>query len=880
MLFENEPVVQVKISYLARHTSCSLEMLKRLGRCVLLSIALSLFVSIRIQAQTLPDFSSINVAEMTTDQVQSLLRRATALGYSQSDIFELARQQGLSQKDLTLLGQRFSEASAIRAARPTTSPVTDGRLREAYNDSLASVSRRDTDVFGLEFFSRNSAFLTFEPSSNTPTPKDYVLGAGDELFVDIYGNSEQYYQSTITPDGYLLLENIGPVKLSGLTIEQSKARLTTKLATYYTGLTGTSPSTFLSLSLGQTRSIKVSIVGEVELPGTYNLSAFSTVINSLYVCGGISENGTLRQVRVVRNGQPLATVDLYDFLVNGNATNNIVLQDNDVVIVRPYSNRVTLRGAVKTPALFELKEDETVKDLLNYAGGFREDAYTNKIKLTRNQAGERVVADVFEEQFGVFTIKAGDLYDVGQILERFGNRVIVKGAVYRPGDYAITDDLTVKNLVERAEGLRSDAFLERAYIVRTTDDLNTQTISFDLQGLMNGDVQDIALQREDVLNILSSNELTGERYVEISGEVNKPGVFPYSEGMGVSDLILMASGYRESATGLRAEITRRIAQEDATDFDLADVIVIDLDRDFSDGDNIQLSPFDHVLIRRNPNFQVQQFVAVEGQVKYPGKYGIKNHGERISDLLERAGGVDPYAYLPGATLIRRTEFYEGTTETQQKIEDLQALRNRLLEDPESLTEAEQFLLRRLEGEVALLSLDSDNNQELSESAKRNRLEEVLQRNSFLGDVKLKQSEAIGIDLAAIVRNPGSAQDLLLEEGDILIIPRKAETVSLRGKLLYPTTVRFEQGKSLKYYINSAGGFDNRAKKGRTYVIYANGRVDRTRHFLFFRSYPKPEPGAEIIVPSRPIKPALGPQELIGITSGLATLALLLSQINF
>jgi protein involved in polysaccharide export with SLBB domain len=832
-------------------------------------------------AQTLPDFSSIKVDELTDEQVESLFRRASAMGYSQADIFALAKQQGLSTEELTKLGERFEQSKSARTARGTASPVDNARLRRFYTDSLKSLSKRETDIFGLDFFSRNSPFLTFQPSINKPTPKDYVLGVGDEVFIDIYGSSEQYYQSSINPDGNIIIENVGPIKLSGLTIGESKEKIKSRLSVYYTGLKSKNPTSFLDVSLGQTRSIRVSIVGQVELPGTYNLTAFSTALSALYVSGGISEEGTLREVKVVRNGELLATLDLYAFLMTGEVKNNVVLEDTDVVIVGPYTNRVTLQGAVKTSAKFELRDGETLSDLLQYAGGFSEEAYEKKINLVRNKGGEKVVADVFEEQYGLFTAMAGDVYTVDEILDRFSNRVIIKGAVYRPGDYAITSTLSVKELVEKADGIRADAFLERAYITRTTEDLNTETISFNLRDILNGSVKDINLQREDVLNILSSNDLQGERYVEISGEVNKPGIFPFAEGMTVEDLLLMAQGFKQSATGIRAEITRRITDEAQTAYDLSDVIILDLDKSLeTESEKSELLPFDHVIIRRNPNFQFQRFAAVEGQVNYPGQYAIKNYGERISDLIERSGGLNPYAYVQGATLVRKTEFFEEPTEDQRQVDDLLKLRQKLLDEPESLTESELFLLSRIEQELQLLEDEDKTNENLSDFAKRERLQEILQRNSLLGDVQLKQAEAIGIDLAKIISSPGSAEDLLLEEGDVLIIPKKVETVRLRGKLLYPTTVRYEEGKSLKYFIDNAGGFDNRAKRSRTYVVYANGRVAKTRRFLFFRSYPKAAPGAEIIVPAKPIKPTLGPQELIGITSGLATLALLLSQINF
>ena len=854
-------------------------MTKKRGFGALIITVVLLFLTFQVQSQSLPDFSKLNVDELSNEQVQLLFSRAAAMGYSQSDLFELAQQQGLSLEDIGKLNSRYTSIrNAERTARATKSPVGD-RLRTAYQDSLKSISKRNTDIFGLDYFSKNSVFLTFEPSVNRPTPQGYKLGAGDVIFIDIYGKSEQYYEAQVNPDGNIILENVGPVRVAGLSIKESKERLLNQLAVFYKGLKGESPNTYLSVSLGQTRAITVSVVGQVELPGTYSLSGFSTVLSALYVSGGVSENGTLRNVKVVRDEKLLGTIDLYEFLVDGKVKDNVLLQDDDVIIVGPYENRVSLQGAVKTPARFELKEGETLADLLRYAGGFREDAYTTKINLTRNQKGERAVADVFEEQYGLFTTQAGDVYLVDQVLDRYANRVIVKGAVYRPGDFAITEGLTVKQLIDRAEGLRPDAFMGRAYLLRTTDELNIETLSFDLGRLMDGSVADITLQSDDVLNIVSSNDLSGEQYVEISGEVNNPGVFAFSKGMGIYDLILMAQGYRESGTGLRAEVTRRISDETDTDNDLSDVLVADLDRNFNGENDMALKAFDHVVIRRNPNFEVQQFVAVEGQVNFPGQYGIKNHGERISDLLKRAGGLDPYAFVEGATLIRRTEFFEGNSEREEKIANLQQLRSRLLENGGNLTEAEQFLLARIDAELNLLGTNQDTNQELSDFAKKDRLEEILQRNSFLGEVKVKQVEAIGIDLAAILNNPGSAPDLLLEEGDILIVPRKTETVSLRGKLLYPTTVRFEPGRTLKFYINSAGGFDNRAKRNGTYVIYANGRVARTRKFLFFRNFPKVEAGAEIIVPAKPIKPPVAVQEIIGITSGLATLAFVISQIN-
>ncbi|PIQ47504.1 MAG: capsule biosynthesis protein [Cytophagales bacterium CG12_big_fil_rev_8_21_14_0_65_40_12] len=848
---------------------------------ILLSVCFFLALSNFTQAQTLPDFSNLNVSELSDKQIQSLLQRATAMGYSQSDIFELARQQGVSLSDISLLGERINRVNTLREAKSSGSPLSEDRFRDAYSDSLLVLGKRETDIFGLNFFRKNSQFLTFTPSINTPTPEDYVLSAGDEIYIDIYGASEQYYQSGINPDGNVILQNIGPISLSGLTIKQAETKIKSKLSSLYTDLMGDQPRTFLDVSLGKTRSIQVSIVGEVELPGTYNLSAFSTVFNSLYVSGGITENGTLREIKVIRNGKPIAEVDVYDFLVNGISESNIRLENDDVIIVGPYTNRITLNGAVKVAGRFELKKEESLADLLKYAGGFNEFAFQDQINVTRNVGKERVVADVYKAQYDLFNPKPGDVYDVKAVLDRFANRVQVKGAVFRPGNYSITDGLTVKQLIERADGLKGDANLGRAIILRSNPDLTTQTISIDLAAIINGSKEDLALRREDILQVFSIYDLQEEQYVEISGQVNDAGIFAYSEYMTVEDLLVMSGGFKASASQAKIEITRRFGN--AEQGNLSEVFVVDVNLDLSlsaENSNFQLKPFDHVVVRRNPDFVIQKFVSVEGQVTYPGEYAITNQSERISDLLERAGGINQYAYVDGATLLRKTEFFEDQTDMQARIAELENLLKRYEAQDGSLSEAELAQVERINQQLASLQTDDTENKNLSSLAKRERLQEIVQRNTLFGDVKLNASDAIGINLKAIIENPKSGYDLILQEGDVLIIPKKQETVRLRGRVLYPTTVVYENSRSAKYFINQAGGFSNRAQKKNTYVIYANGSVAKTKRFLFFKTYPNVEPGAEIIIPAKPPKLPVAISEIVGITSGLATLALLISQINF
>ncbi len=832
-----------------------------------------------IYSQTLPDFSTIKVEELSEREIQSLMTRARALGYTESDLFELARNQGMSSNEISLLQQKIDDARLSRTAKASSELITDSRLRNAYFDSLESKVRSTSDIFGLDYFSQHSPFLTFSPTQNRPTPKNYLLAAGDELYIDIYGASEQYYQAEINPEGNVLLENVGPISLSGLTIDQASAKLKRYLSRFYTGLTGQNPETKLDVSLGKTRSISISIVGQVELPGTYNLSAFTTMLNALYVAGGIKENGTLRQIKIVRQGKLHSTLDLYPFLVEGNLIDEGWLQEGDVVLVGPYTNRITLIGAVKQSGRFELKEGETLADLIRYAGGFSEFAFTNQISVTRNSDSEKLVSDVFASQFDLFEPKSGDVYKVSEILDRFSNRVQVKGAVFRPGDYAIEAGLTVKKLIEKAAGLRGDASRQRAILIRTRPNLSTENISFDLGQLMDGNVEDIILEREDIVQIFSIYDLNEEQYVEVSGEVNKGGVFGFAENMSIEDLIALAGGLKASASASRIEVTRRSG--DSESGAISEIVVRDINENLElSGGPLILQPYDHVVVRKNPDFFTQQFVAVEGQVRYPGDYAINNQTERISSLIERSGGLNQYAFAEGATLLRKTEFYSESSDLELQINDLQQLLERFDKEPETLTEAQLAQLERVNMELDKLNNGLSENQNLSSFAKRERLREIVQRNTLYSDVEIKESEAIGIDLKKILANPGSKHDLILHEGDVLVIPKQAETVRLRGRVLYPTTVLFERERSLKHFIDRAGGFDNRAKRRGTYVIYPNGSVARTKGFLFFKNYPKVTAGAEIIVPAKSPKIPVTPAEIIGITSGLATLALLISQINF
>ena len=824
------------------------------------------------------DFSSVNFLELNSSELDLLLRRASSQGYNQFDLIKMAKAQGLSEKDIEKLNSKFENSEAIkRVSSNASSPIENTRLREDYNQSISIVREKESDVYGYNIFKGNG-FLTFQANSNISTPSDYILGTGDNIYVDIYGESESYFNGQISPEGEVIFENIGPINLNGLDIKMAKRRLKSKFSKVYSGLVNN--RTFINVSIGVPRTIKVNIVGEVNLPGTYSFSALNTVYNAIYVAGGINENATLRDIKVFRKNKLINTVDIYNYLNSGDGSSNVRLENDDLILVGPYSNRIRIEGEIKNPGRFEFTKNESLKDLLNYAGGFSEKAFKKSIKLTRVIDNQLMVMDVNEDQYKSFEPKSGDLFKVDRILETYKNRVILKGAVQRPGIFSLDDKMTVSQLIKKANGLKPDALIANAYIKRTNSDFSTINISFNLDKLIKGEIEDIILNKEDVLTIISKNDLINDQFIKISGEVSKPGIFPYSNDISLSDIIILSGGFNDKSFANRIEITRRISKNSLTEQNISEIITLDLSSDLDSLETIILEPYDEVIIRKNPNFYAQRYVSIEGQVNYPGKYAISSFNERISNLLERSGGIKSFAYKKGATLIRKTEFFKKDSEEIKQINSLNNLKDKLNKDPELLTESESLLLKRIENSLKILGDQSNNEKDFLSYAKRERINDIVKRNSLNEDqISIGQSEAIGINLDEIIQNPESKSNLLLQEGDLLIIPKKQETVRLRGMLLYPTTVRFKNNKSFKYFINSAGGFDVNAKRSGAYVVYANGDVSRTKKFLFLNIYPKIEPGAEIIVPAQPIKSPIGVSQILNYTTGLATLILAITQIN-
>ena len=825
-----------------------------------------------LNSQSFNDFSNINFSTVSDSELDLLMRRASAQGYTQFDLLKLARAQGLSQSEVEKLDKRFKSAQTVAyVAENASTPLEETRLRKRWQEEMEVYREMESDIYGYEVF-RGNTFLSFQSNLNIPTPSDYVLGPGDKLFIDIYGQSENYYQAEISPDGDLILENFGPINVSGMTVEKANIRLINKLKKVYTGLS--SKKTFVNISVGIPRAIRVNIVGEVNLPGTYNFSAFNTVYNAIYVAGGITENATLREVKLFRDNKLVDTIDIYKFLNEGNQSSNVRLENNDLIVVGPYTNRVSISGGVKIPGKFEIKNGETIADLINYAGGFSEDSYSKSIRITRIFDEKYKIVDVNSDQYEFFQLKSGDKIEIDKIIEKYDNRLIVKGSVYKPGVFALSEGMTVLNLIEKAEGIKPDTYLERGFITRTNEDFSTTNISFNLSNQINSIDNPILLKKDDVLNILSINELRDDNYIEISGEINKPGVYPFSSNLTLNDLILLAGGVRKNATLAGIEISRINKSDDSESAQIFKLSLDDLESEL----NFNLEPFDNIIIRKNPDIDLKRFARVEGEVKYPGEYAISSKKERISDLINRSGGPNEYAYYKGATLIRKTEFAEEYSLIENEINDLKSLKEKILTN-NNLTESEKLLVSRIDKDLEKLNLENSTNQDFSSFVKKERISEIVKRNALDGDIPLAKSESIGIDLDQILKNPGLKSDLLIEDGDIIVIPKKLETVRLRGELLYPTTVRHSPSRGLKYYINSAGGFDLKAKRSSTYVVYANGDVARTKKFLFFNLYPKAEPGCEVIIPRKSEKNPLAVSQILNFTTGLAALIIAINQIK-
>jgi protein involved in polysaccharide export with SLBB domain len=680
-------------------------------------------------------------------------------------------------------------------------------------------------IFGHNIFDNEN--LTFEPNINVATPNNYCLGAGDEVIIDVWGVSQKTIREIISPEGTVQIENLGPVYLSGKTVKEANNYLKNEFAKIYAGVTGETPNTQIKLTLGEIRSIQVNVMGEVVVPGTYTLSSFASVFHALYWAGGVNKIGSLRSIKVIRDGETVADVDIYDFIMEGRLKDDIRLQDGDVILVNPYQTLVQILGKVKRPMYYEMKPTETIATLLKYAGGFTGDAYKKAIRLVRKSGREHQIFNVDEMDYSVFRVEDGDVLTVDSVLDRFENRVEVRGAVYREGLYQLSGEVnTVKQLIKKAEGVRGDAFLNRAVISREYDDLTREMIAIDLKGLLNGVVADIPLQKNDILFIPSVQDLREETTVAIHGEVADPGTYLYADKMTVEDLILQAGGLLEAAATTRVEVSRRVKDPKSTVF--SGTIGQNFSFDLKDGllvgegsGSFHLEPFDEVYIRKSPAYHRQQTVTVAGEVLFSGNYALSKKNERLSDLITKAGGISSDAYAKGARLLRK------------------------------MSEEE---LRRKEDVLRMAQMTSGGD---SISVKK---------------LDLSDTYSVGINLEKALQNPGSDYDMVLREGDMLYVPEYVSTVKISGAVMYPNTVLYKAGEGWKYYVNQAGGFGNDARKRRAYVVHMNGTVSRLKS----GGAKEIEPGCEIIVPSKDPKKKMSPAEIIGMGTSAASLATMIA----
>ena len=671
-------------------------------------------------------------------------------------------------------------------------------------------------VFGRDIF--NNKMLTFEPNMNIATPQNYRLGPGDAVFIDIYGASQKTVQSTVSPDGTVTIEGFGPVQVSGMTVSQANAHLRSTLGSRYS-------SSQIRLTVGQTRTIMVNVMGEVKAPGTYTLSAFASVFHALYMAGGVNDLGTLRNIKVYRNSQLISTVDIYDYILNGKLTGNVRLAENDVIVVGPYDCLVNITGKVKRPMFYEMRRNESVGTLLKYAGGFTGDAYTKSVRLVRKTGREFSVYNVDEFDMSSFHLADEDSVSVDSILPRFANMVEVKGAVFRPGMYQVGGNITtVRELLESCEGVTEEAFTAHAVMHRMKEDRTLQVIAVDIDGIMKGTVPDLALKPNDVLFIPTKQEMMEEQTITIHGEVQYPGVYKYAENETLEDFVLQAGGLKQTASTVKVDVARRVSNPKAfqTDsiiartysFALKDGFVIDGEPGFT------LMPFDEVYVRKSPGFYQQQNVIVEGEVMFSGTYTLERKNQRLSDLIKAAGGVNDRAYTKGARLERRF-----TPEERMRTE-------------------------------ALLKMAK---------AQSGSKDTIDVKKIDIGDVYY-----VGIELNKALAQPGCDEDIVLREGDRLIVPQYTSTVKISGDVMYPNTVGYQKGKKAGYYIDQAGGWGNRAKKSHTFIIYMNGKVARVAHNA------KPEPGCEIFVPSKAERDPRMLAQTLSIASSVASFATIIA----
>lgn len=772
---------------------------------------------------------------MTDDQVIAYIKQQTAAGKSNEQIGKELLAQGVTPEQAQRLKARLeSEAQSETnvasqgvdaATRTRRHDVSNDVSADAFTDINRQIDKGETgqvsskQIYGHQVFNSNA--LTFEPSENLATPQNYRLGPGDEVIIDIWGASEDHLRQTISPEGSIMISQIGPVYLNGMTIHEANNYIKNSFANKYAGVD--EAETDIKVTLGQVRTIQVDILGEVSTPGTFRMSPFSTVFHALYRAGGINDIGTLRNIQVLRNGKKVAGVDIYDYLFKGKTAGNIRLQEGDVIIVPPYEQLVSIDGNVKRPMYYEIKPTETITTILDYAGGFTGDAYNGMVRLARQSGTENELYNIDREEFSSYRLQDGDIITVGTILDRYANRVELKGSVYRPGLFAIGKGInTISELINKADGLTEDAYTERVLLYREGPNLELEIIPINLGAILEGKAEDVYLKRNDMIVVSSLQELTDRGTLTINGQVARPGTFPYAVNTTLEDLIVQAGGLLQGASTARVDVARRITDPTSTTQtqQLSTVFSLSIENGLGVGDarGFILHPYDQVVVRTSPGYSTQQEVTINGEVLFSGDYVLEKRNERISDLVRRSGGILDDAYIKGAHLSRK------------------------LTDDEYASRKEVLRLAMM-------------NQQASAGD-----------SIALAKIDVATTYNVGIDLEKALANPGSSYDLVLKPGDELYIPEQQSTVKISGDVLFPNTVVYEPGKKISHYIDQAGGYGQQARKNKVFIVYMNGTVTRAKRNTVV------EPGCQIIVPSKPATSGTDWSKILALATSFSSVA--------
>ena len=785
-----------------------------------IGVLICFYASVTLQAQ---NPASINVNNLSDQQIQQIVTQVNARGLTIDQAAQMAQMQGATPVQIEQLKRRIQELNFSKADstinQTTKKPQKNKLNKEVYSEkAIVETTPENKRIFGFQFF--NSDKLTFEPPVNMPTPQNYVLGIDDELTVSIWGASQQTYQLPINTNGAINIPDIGQIYVSGMEFIKAKELIKKHLISIYQGMNGPNPNTYADVSISNLRSIKVNVIGEVMAPGTYTLPSTASAFNALYLSGGPNENGSFRNIQLIRDNKIAKIIDVYDYMINANMEGNIQLREQDIIYIPTYQKRVEAAGAFKRTGIFELSEKEKLSDLIRYLGGFTDQAFKAQLSLTRITDTEKKVIDINQSIYESFVPNNGDSIVASEVIKRFENRINISGAVFRPGTYELNEGLTLSGLIKKAQGVTENYFSSRGLIVRLQNNLAPMTLSFNVDDILKG-TNDIKLQREDQVIIQDIFSMRQKRTIQILGEVQNPGEFAFSDNMTLKDLIFKAGGFTEAASESFIELARRhnYAESNLMSDELVKLYQFNIDRKLnldSKGDTLHLQPFDYIYVRKAPSYHQQRTVYISGEVRYPGAYSIGSKKERVSDLLKRSGGLMPDAFIKGARMKRNNP---------DSIQKAEILRNNL---PDTLiTKAEKQI----------------------------------------------SSDKLELRLDDILRNPGSAFDYMLKDGDEIIIPEVSQEVRISGEVQNPIGLAYQSGKSLKYFINRSGGFSDNAQKRRTFVIYSDGTTQVTRSF-FGRNYPTVEPGCQIIVPQKPEKQRTDQSgKWLGIASTMATVAI-------